>query len=584
MQLFYFYTNIRQSVNILRNILLAGYLLLNSFLAESQEYYLDIRKSGDSEYVNDITGALEARYRDTSTVKLRLKQSIAEMRSRGFLAASYDSLHVGEDTVTAWLHTGRQYRWGRFSLSAPDSSVLQGMSFSRDIRSHEVIDLHEVNALQERIITYLENQGYPFASVKMKNLEHTGSDTLNASLNINPGKRYMIDSILIKGDDPVSEDYLYPYLGLFPGMKYDESKLQQIRGKVENLEFLRQIRDFELEFSEDRRVNVYLYLERAKSNQVDGVVGFLPQGDGKIRFTGQFDLRLSNLFRRGEYIALDWNSLEEKSQELTLEMDYPYLFLQSVGLHAGLEIFKKDTSFLSRSFQAGLSFYIDSRTRLEVYGDFGSSSLISESSEVKGIFEPYNMRLYGLKYAFKNLDYRLNPSKGLDLDMFVSLGKRRRGEKENKRTSAEAGLDIAYYQPLLRSWVIKTSANGRYKHVWTEGEETFKKNELYRFGGFHSLRGFGDNAFLASAYSVVSLELRWLLSRNSNLYAFWDGGWYQGSNSSGIEEGFPLGFGVGTHVDTGGGIMYISYALGKQVGNPIELGSSKIHLGFVSKF
>jgi len=137
---------------------------------------------------------------------------------------------------------------------------------------------------------------------------------------------------------------------------------------------------------------------------------------------------------------------------------------------------------------------------------------------------------------------------------------------------------------LFRSWVIKASAYGRYKHIWSDGQISFKENELYRFGGFRSLRGFDDNAFLASAYSVITLELRYLLSRNSNLYAFWDGGWYEGNSSSGSKEAFPFGFGVGAHIDTGGGILYISYALGKQAGNPIELGSSKIHLGFVSKF
>jgi len=571
-------------VYILKNILLITFLLLIGLITKGQEYYLEIRESSASGYIDELTSELEESYKDSATIHMELRESLSDMRRRGFLAASYDSIRVREDTLTAWLHVGGQYRWGQFSLNVPDSSLFRGFTVFRGMNNNEVINLHELNALEERIVTYLENRGYPFASVRIERLEDAGSDTLNASLGIDPGKRYVIDSIMIQGNNPVSEKYLYPYLGLYPGMVYNESRLKQIPDRIENIAFLRQIRDFELEFSEGHRVNVFLYLERAENNQVDGVVGFLPGGDGKIRFTGQFDLSLSNLFRRGEYLAVNWNSLEKQSQEFNLQMDFPYLLLQSVGINASFDLYKKDTSFLSRTFRAGLSFYISSQSRLEVFGDFEGSSLISEAPEVKERYEPFNMRLYGARYAFNNLDYRLNPSRGLELDLFGSLGRRRGGKDDESRTSAETGLDISWYQPLFRSWVVKASGYGRFKYMWSEGTKGFRENELYRFGGFESLRGFDDHAFLAPVYSVVSLELRYLLSRNSNLYAFWDGGWYQRDMSSGIKEDLPFGFGIGAHIDTGGGIMYISYALGQQAGSPIELGSAKIHLGYVSKF
>ena len=569
---------------ILRNILLTTCLLLIGLITNGQEYHLEIRDSSTSGYIDELTSELEGSYKDSATIHMKLRESLSDMRRRGFLAASYDSIRVREDTLTAWLHVGRQYRWGQFSLNAPDSSLFRELTIFREMKNNAVINLQELNALEEKIVTYLENRGYPFASVRIDRLEHAGSDTLNASLSIEPGKRYVIDSIMIQGNDPVSEKYLYPYLGLYPGMVYNESRLKQIPNRIENLAFLRQIRDFELEFSEGHRVNVFLYLERAENNQVDGVVGFLPGGDGKIRFTGQFDLSLSNLFRRGEHLAVNWNSLEKQSQEFNLQMDFPYLLLQSVGINASFDLYKKDTSFLSRTFRAGLAFYINSQSRLEVFGDFEGSSLISEAPEVKERYEPFQMRLYGVRYAFNNLDYRLNPSRGLELDLFGSLGRRRGGEDDESRTSAETGLDITWYQPLFRSWVVKASGHGRFKYMWSEGNKGFRENELYRFGGFESLRGFDDHAFLAPVYSVVSLELRYLLSRDSNLYAFWDGGWYHRDIVSGIKEDFPFGFGVGAHIDTGGGIMYISYALGQQSGNPIELGSAKIHLGYVSKF
>ncbi|MBS3772394.1 MAG: BamA/TamA family outer membrane protein [Bacteroidales bacterium] len=553
-------------------------------MVKGQEYHLDIRESDTTDYIMNLTGSLEGDYKDTATIRRKLRQSLTDMRKAGFLAASYDRMRIKTDTVRMWLHVGQKYHWGKFSITTPDSSLLQTIPSFQKIREQEVINLNELNALEKRVVTQLENQGYPFASVKISQLENAGSDTLNASLVIDPGKRYVIDSILIKGNDRVSEKYLYPYLELFPGMVYNENKLQKIPDKIENLAFLRQIRDFELEFSEGQRVNVFLYLEKAASNQAEGVVGFLPKGDGKIHFTGAFDLSLSNLFRRGGHIDMNWNSLEEQSQELKLNMNHPYLILQSVGINADFELFKKDTSFLSRTFRAGLSFDINSRSWLEVFGHFEKSSLLSESGVVTNKYEPFQTRLYGISYNFNNLDYRLNPSRGMYLDVSGSVGKRKRGKDRKRYTGAEAGLDISWYQPFFRSWVIKTSGHGRYKHFWSEDKKDFRENELYRFGGFNSLRGFDDNAFLAPAYSVITLELRYMLARNSNIYTFWDGGWYYNNIPSAVRQDFLFGFGLGAHIDTGGGIMYISYAMGKQHGNPIDIGSSKIHLGYVNRF
>jgi hemolysin activation/secretion protein len=100
----------------------------------------------------------------------------------------------------------------------------------------------------------------------------------------------------------------------------------------------------------------------------------------------------------------------------------------------------------------------------------------------------------------------------------------------------------------------------------------------------NSLRGFDDNEFLASAYAFFTLEVRFLMARNSNLYGFSDAGWYKRETSSGHVDNFPVGFGLGSHIYSGSGIFYINYALGKQSDTPFNLGSAKIHLGFIAKF
>ena len=46
----------------------------------------------------------------------------------------------------------------------------------------------------------------------------------------------------------------------------------------------------------------------------------------------------------------------------------------------------------------------------------------------------------------------------------------------------------------------------------------------------------------------------------------------------------PYGFGVGTTFETGAGIFSISYAVGSQLDNPIDLRGAKVHFGFLNYF
>jgi len=46
----------------------------------------------------------------------------------------------------------------------------------------------------------------------------------------------------------------------------------------------------------------------------------------------------------------------------------------------------------------------------------------------------------------------------------------------------------------------------------------------------------------------------------------------------------PIGFGAGTSFETKAGIFSLTYALGRQFNNPVELRGGKIHFGFTSLF
>jgi hypothetical protein len=47
---------------------------------------------------------------------------------------------------------------------------------------------------------------------------------------------------------------------------------------------------------------------------------------------------------------------------------------------------------------------------------------------------------------------------------------------------------------------------------------------------------------------------------------------------------FPFGFGAGIAFTTKAGLFYLSYALGKQLDNPISFKTGKIHFGLAVQF
>jgi len=372
-------------------------------------------------------------------------------------------------------------------------------------------------------------------------------------------------------------------------MYYDESRLNSISEKLDQLPFITQIKDFELEFSDQNKVNLYLYLSQNQGNQADGLVGFVPAEGNKIQFTGRLDLLLQNSFHQGEKISVNWRALEEKSQELNLKVLYPFLFFQKVGLSTDFTLYKQDTTFLNTHLQIGFPVHIDAYQSIGFTGNFDRSAVLAEQSMNRDV-SGYSKQLFGLNYNYSRLDHPLNPAKGNQFRISLSVGKIKNEvfdetlneEVLREYTHSEIIMNSSVYRPVRGNWVLKIANFSGWMHKY-ESTQNYFENELYRFGGTKYLRGFRENSFLASFYSLMNLELRYLFSGNSNLFIFGDGGYYL-KQSGKVTDDFPLGFGLGTNLHTGAGIMKLSYAVGKQFNNPLEFQNAVVHISFISTF
>ena len=150
---------------------------------------------------------------------------------------------------------------------------------------------------------------------------------------------------------------------------------------------------------------------------------------------------------------------------------------------------------------------------------------------------------------------------------------------ELKSLQAEFNYDLSLFFPLGKKSTAVGLISG--KQLITE---TVFVNDLFRFGGTRSLRGFNEESLLANSYTMIGLEYRYLLGENAFFQLFANAAYTENKSDPelGLVTDFPYGFGAGVHLDVNSGILTLAYALGSEQGNGIKFNQAKIHFGIVN--
>ena len=112
--------------------------------------------------------------------------------------------------------------------------------------------------------------------------------------------------------------------------------------------------------------------------------------------------------------------------------------------------------------------------------------------------------------------------------------------------------------------------------------DSFLFNELKRFGGINSIRGFEENSLYASLYSVINTEYRYSLNRSIYIHSIIDGAYFEDDINQIKEKLFGFGFGLG--LLTKAGLFKLNYANGFVENQPFKFSNSKIHISLNAFF
>jgi outer membrane protein assembly factor BamA len=458
---------------------------------------------------------------------------------------------------------------------------------------NNTISLQNYNTVTNKTLNYLENHGFPFAAVYLDSIFEK-NDTVFTKLMIDKNLRCTFDTIALRGNLKVAKSYLKAYFNFKTKKTYNESIVKQIPLLVKDIPFADEKQSPVVEFTESN-ATLYLFLDKKRVNQFDGYIGVAPVSDksGKIAIYGEMNLHLMNLFTIGETIELQWRAPERFSQFLELKLNFPYLVGTPLGVDGLFMLDKKDTTYLNMNYIIGLFYSFKGYNSARVYFDYTTSDILDKNlfnySDYL-TYSDYRKTMYGFAFRFRKLDFIYNPRKGYELNLNVAVGTRKIIESYEANPDYYKDVDlltvryrlqgkIKGYIPLHKRWALGLGA---------EGGALFGKqhviNELFRIGGMNSLQGFDDLSIRASSYGTGLVELRFLVAKIAYLNAFFNGAWYEQKITNNYLRDFPFGFGAGIAFTTNAGLFYLSYALGKQMNNPISFKKGKIHFGLAILF
>lgn len=523
---------------------------------------------------------------EAASVAARTAEVRNALIAAGHLEASCDSCITASDTIRCRFHVGPPYRWARLSAGTVPPEIASAAGFRERFYRDRPITPRQMARLFEGLLTDRENNGFPFASVGLDSVRTT-ADGLIASIDLDPGRSVTIDSVVVRGTARISARYLQAHIGIRPGDPYNEALIGALGSRMRELAFVASKQPPYVLFAPDK-TKLYLFLDGRKASSFNGILGVQPDPlTGNVRLTGDLDLKLRNSFRHGEAIDLNWRSLQDRTQDLKLRFNYPFAFNTPFGTDLSLKLFKRDTTFLEVTARGALEYLLSRGDKVSLFVSSKSSQRLGQQLVFVPGLADVKLVSYGIGLLRERYDYRLNPRRGLGIDVDGSVGRKRTSTATFSDTAAAEVRTVQYDLNGRVVWHLPLGRRGTVRLVGQGGSmvnDRLFTNELYRIGGIKTMRGVDEASIYCSSYAIGTLEYRFLFEENSNFFLFVDQMWWEDRSQAIPATDTPLGFGVGTSFETKAGIFALTYALGRQFDNPIELRGGKIHFGFTSLF
>lgn len=433
------------------------------------------------------------------TTKATLRNILLEHIKQGYVFATYDTIRDEDDTISILLYKGSQFAW-----QFPEPWTAKSF---------------------DEYVAKLGNEGYPFASVTFDSLKISENEVTTLPRLV-PGPKIVFDTLSISGTEKLSEKYMHALLGFKPGDFYQERKFDAIPQRLSFQSLVQLTGPPDVGFTNGRAI-VYINAKDLRSDQVDFILGFLPEANGGSTVTGYLKLDLTNLFQSGKSLFLDWNRFSRESQSLDLRYGHPFLLGSRVSVGLDLSILRQDSLFTKRRFGLSLQVPVSSSVQVGLHLQTAASDILDNEPDIANGLD-YRLTEYRpffqIGYVREVIDF------GRKFGLRFSAGL---ADKKFRRNTLipDAVYDTLQFRTtnvqldLMSQLQLPVSKRGalfsKFEIGILEGDQIVR-NEYYRIGGLKSLRGFNENDFFATGFFKWQLEYRQYFAQQSFLLAFYD--------------------------------------------------------------
>jgi hypothetical protein len=445
-----------------------------------------------------------------------------------------------------------------------------------------ILPYSETESFLNNTLQKLEQKGFAFAKLKLVNIKRK-NNTLHAELQFESGQQRQLNAIVVQFAESNNKNsfpagHLKQINRKYHNSTFNQDVVRKIQNDFEKFGFVNQIKTPEILFTKDT-TKVYVYLEKRKSNTFDGFIGFANNDTNKLIFNGYLDVLLENTIKAGEQFSLYWKSDGNDQKTFKASIDLPYIFKTPIGLKAQIHIFKQDSIFQNTKTAIDLGYFIDYKTR--IYLGYQST----ESSDIQNT-NSSTISDYTNSFISANLEYsRLDSTnstfpKKTNLSIQMGLGNRETtNTTETSGTSKQSYINInATHNFYLNP---KNCLNINYQNYFLKSD-TYIINELYRFGGTRSIRGFAENSLQANFMSAIITEYRYIISSELYLHSILDYGYYK-DNSTSFETSL-IGLGLGIGLRTKNGNLKFNLSNGRNKSEKFQFSNTIITINYNIEF
>ncbi len=500
---------------------------------------------------------------DTLAVKNFVENRKLQWLDEGHFFAGIDSTLQREAGTYVYLHRGKRLRAAISGVKSGDI----GKSISKKLSEYN-------------------NSGFPFATILIDSID-LDDGVLTGELSIRPGPEIRYDSAFFFESVKTSHHYIYHLLDVVPGAVFKESTYQQIEERVKRAPFLLLKRPTDIGFSQNL-ATIFLDLEEQTTNSFQGVLGLQQNQEGGTSIVGSLDFSAQNLFGAGHQFAFSWESFAESSQSLDLYYRHAYLLDSKISPSVRFNLLRQDTTFLTRETSIGINTYVGSNISLSIEFEGSNGSLISSNVENVSLrnLADYRRNFYQLALSKGHAASLNKLSQGIVWATSVGVG--------TKEVEKNTALPSSFYDSIaLKTNFLRMEGKLAYQIRFGKRKTIFQHiemgilenqqlllNELYRVGGFTSLRGFNEKNFFASHYVLSRTEFRAFFENSSFIYAFYDQLLFRRNDLS----EYPLGIGLGFALETSTGQFSFALASGNSRTQNLSFAELRAHFGFITKF